>query len=300
MDTLLFGSARAPISIFPLGGKRPSRLPSTLNSFCQVCWNAPRLGWVPAPDCSGAGSSRERLMPVATGAPRDESVGAGWHGGTRGVTLTPTLSLRERGKSPTLPPSGWDDTALRRAQDRRGGRGLFSYQRRWGLLASHAARGRAGFKPAPTAPRYAVWGRTRGVTLTPTVSRQAETGQAHPFGKLRAGSTLSRRGRGGKSPLLRSLFSCVTGSRSPGGRATGVCGVDGRAIGVRLAPVLLESFPDPALGGCEIRGCGLVLLFFLVALGGWVLSESGGPGGSVLASLFSGLSSPGAVGAVKV
>ena len=37
-------------------------------------------------------------MPVATGAPRDEIAGAGWHCGTRGVTLTPTLSLRERGK----------------------------------------------------------------------------------------------------------------------------------------------------------------------------------------------------------
>ena len=33
MGGLFFGSARAPISIFPLGGKRPSRLPSTLNSY---------------------------------------------------------------------------------------------------------------------------------------------------------------------------------------------------------------------------------------------------------------------------
>ena len=36
--------------------------------------------------------------------------------------------------------------------------------------------GRAGFKPAPTEPRYAVSGRTRGVTLTPSAS----SGQAPP------------------------------------------------------------------------------------------------------------------------
>ena len=65
-----------------------------------------------------------------------------------------------------------------------------------------------------------------------------------------------------------------------------MCGVDGRAIGVRLVPVLFESFLDSALGGGELHGCGLVLSFFLVALGAF--SESGGPGGSVLASLFSG------------
>ena len=116
-------------------------------------------------------------MPVATGAPRDESVGAGWHGGGR--PFDPSTSSGEPGSgqapAPGPSPGGRDDTALRRAQHRRGGRGLFSYQRRWGLLASHAARGRAGFKPAPTAPRYAVWGRTRGVTFTPTLSRQGLT-----------------------------------------------------------------------------------------------------------------------------
>ena len=235
-------------------------------------------------------------MPVATGAPRDGNVGAGW-------------------------------------------------------LASHAARGRAGFKPAPTAPRYAVWGRTRGVTLAPTLSRRGRGGRPSPSpqpspvegeegespspqsspvegegespspqpspvegegespsplrqaqGRLHPlpsrerrespssapGFALSRRGRGGESPLLRSLFSCVAGSRSPGGRAAGVCGVDGRAIGVRLVPVLFESFLDSALGGGELHGCGFFVLFLLDALGPQGLSVLGGPGGSFAASLFSG------------
>ena len=44
------------------------------------------------------------------------------------------------------------------------------------FLDSHAASGRAGFKPAPTEPRYAVWGGTRGVILTPSAS----SGQAPP------------------------------------------------------------------------------------------------------------------------
>ena len=35
-----------------------------------------------------------------------------------------------------------------------------------------------------------------------------------------------------------------------------MCGVDGRAIGVRLVPVLFESFLDSALGGGELHGCG--------------------------------------------
>ena len=50
-------------------------------------------------------------------------------------------------------------------------------------------RGRVSNPPLQE-PRYAVSGRTRGVTLTPA---------------------LSRRVRGGKSPLPRSLFSCVVG-----------------------------------------------------------------------------------------
>ncbi len=77
-------------------------------------------------------------------------------------------------------------------------------------------------------------------------------------------------------------------SRLAGGRAAGVCGVDGCAIGVWLVPVLFESFPDSALGGGELNGRGLVLLVLLVSLGGWVLSEHGGPGVSVPAPLCSG------------
>ena len=49
---------------------------------------------------------------------------------------------------------------------------------------SRAAPGRAGFKPAPTEPRYAVSGRTRGVTLTPRIEygagSSASSGQAPP------------------------------------------------------------------------------------------------------------------------
>ena len=67
-----------------------------------------------------------------------------------------------------------------------------------------------------------------------------------------------------------------------------MCGVDGRAIGVRLVPVLFESFLDSALGGGELHGCGFFVLFLLDALGPQGLSVLGGPGGSVLASLFSG------------
>ena len=40
-------------------------------------------------------------------------------------------------------------------------------------------------------------------------------------------------------------------------------------------------------------GCGFVLPFLVVALGAWVLSEHGGPGGSVPAALFSGPPSSG-------
>ena len=58
-------------------------------------------------------------------------------------------------------------------------------------------------------------------------------------------------------------------------------------------PVLFESFLDSALGYGELDGCGLVLPFLVVVLGAWVLSEDGGPGGAVLASLFSGPSSAG-------
>ena len=72
-----------------------------------------------------------------------------------------------------------------------------------------------------------------------------------------------------------------------------MCGVDGRARGVRLVPVLFESFLDSTLGEGELHECGLVLLFLVVALGAWVLSKSDGPGGSVPATLCSGPSSPG-------
>ena len=64
-----------------------------------------------------------------------------------------------------------------------------------------------------------------------------------------------------------------------------MCGVDGRAVGVRFVPVLFEFFLDSALGGGELRGCGF---FFLVSLG--ALSENGGPGGSFAAPLCSGAS----------
>ena len=56
-------------------------------------------------------------------------------------------------------------------------------------------RGGRVSNPPLREPRYAVSGRTRGVTLTPA---------------------LSRRGRGGKSPLPCSLFSCVVGLASSG------------------------------------------------------------------------------------
>ena len=35
-----------------------------------------------------------------------------------------------------------------------------------------------------------------------------------------------------------------------------MCGVEGRAIGVRLVPVLFEFFLDSTLGGGELHGCG--------------------------------------------
>ena len=245
-------------------------------------------GFPPPYLSTGAGSSRERLMPVATGAPRDESVGAGWHGGTRGVTLTPTFSLRERGKA--LPFRPLDGTTLPFDGLRTGGvAGGYFRTNDGGVCWLPTLHGGGRVSNPPLQRRATRCGVAPGESPSPSPVNRVRGFTL--FGKLRAGSTLSRRGRGGKSPLLRSLFSCVTGSRSPGGRATGVCGVDGRAIGVRLAPVLFESFPDPALGGGDLHGCGLVLLFFLVALGGWVLSESGGPGSSVLASLFSGPSS---------
>ena len=120
-------------------------------------------------------------------------------------------------------------------------------------------------------------------------------------GRLCAGTTgavtltpaLSRRGRGGKSPLPRSLFSCVVGSRLPGGRAAGVCGVDGSGLGVRLVPVLLEFFLDSTLGDGELRGGGFFVLSLLYALGPQGLSANGGPGVSVPASLCSGASCSG-------
>ncbi len=80
--------------------------------------------------------------------------------------------------------------------------------------------------------------------------------------------------------------SCVVGSRSPGWRAAGGGGVDGCGPGVRLVPMLFESFLDSTLGGGELHGCGFFVLFLVVALG--ALSESGGPGVSVPASLCSG------------
>ena len=59
-------------------------------------------------------------------------------------------------------------------------------------------------------------------------------------------------------------MSCVVGSRSPGWRAAGGCGVDGSGPGVRLVPVLFEFFLDSALGDGELRGGG----FFGGLLGG--------------------------------
>ena len=90
--------------------------------------------------------------------------------------------------------------------------------------------------------------------------------------------------------------------RSPGWRAAGGGGVDGCGPGIRLVPVLLEFFPDPALGGGELHGCGffvlfvlflLFLLFLLYALGPQGLSANGGPGGrrdgaAVFGSVVSG------------
>ena len=129
--------------------------------------------------------------------------------------------------------------------------------------------------------------------------------ESHPRllgGRLFAGMTvveggltltpaLSRQGRGGKRSLPLTLFSCAVGLRSPGGRAAGVRGVDGACPGVRLVPVLFESFPDSALGDGELCGGGFFVLFLLYALG--PLSEGGGPGGSVPASLCSGASCSG-------
>ena len=72
-----------------------------------------------------------------------------------------------------------------------------------------------------------------------------------------------------------------------------MCRVDGRAIGVRLVPVLFESFPDSTLGGGELHGCGFFVLFLLYALGPQGLSANGGPGVSVPAALCSGASCSG-------
>ena len=164
---------------------------------------------------------------------------------------------------------------------------------------SAALRGVGSHQGSHPHPPYRVRGKLRaGFRLfgkSPSTLSRRETG-------LRAGFALSRRGRGGRAFTLplpvegegvrasRSLFSCVAGSRSPGGRAAGVCGVDGRAIGVRLVPVLFESFLDSALGGGELHGCGFFVLFLLDALGPQGLSVLGGPGGSFAASLCSGAS----------
>ena len=81
-----------------------------------------------------------------------------------------------------------------------------------------------------------------------------------------------------------------------------MCGVDGRAIGVRLVPVPFEFFLDSTLGDGELHGGGFFVLFLLYALGPEGLSANGGPGVSVPAPLCSGavefgegfeLSSPG-------
>ena len=54
-------------------------------------------------------------------------------------------------------------------------------------------------------------------------------------------------------------------------------------------PVLFELLLDSALGDGELYRCGFFVLFLLFALG--ALSESGGPGVSVPASLSSGATS---------
>ena len=92
-------------------------------------------------------------------------------------------------------------------------------------------------------------------------------------GGLTLTPALSRQGRGGKSPsaLPLTLFSCVVGLRSPGWRAAGVRGVDGSCPGVRLVPVRLELFPDPALGDGELCGCGSFSSFSLLSMRPWRL-----------------------------
>ena len=137
-----------------------------------------------------------------------------------------------------------------------------------------------------------------GLTLTPALSRQGRGGVGagkradtwvRPYGGcVTLTPALSRQGRGGKSPLPLTLFSCVVGLRSPGWRAAGGGGVDGSGPGVRLVPVPFESFLDSTLGDGELRGGGFFVLFLLYALGPQGLSASGGPGGSVPASLCSG------------
>ena len=112
--------------------------------------------------------------------------------------------------------------------------------------------------------------------------RRADT-WVRPYGWSRAHPSPARQGRAGFKPAPTGGNGCPpapspTGGRThgsaptaghariplPGGRAAGVCGVDGRAIGVRLVPVLFESFVDSALGGGELRGGG----FFGGLLGG--------------------------------
>ena len=152
-----------------------------------------------------------------------------------------------------------------------------------------------------------------GLTLTPCIEYGAgsSAGSAlsregrgvgrhpHPFGKLRQAPPSPVEGEGVRAPISifppnggrgRSLFSSVVGSRSSGGRAAWCCGVDGRAIGVRLVPVLFEFFLDSALGDGELCGGRL---FLLVALGPQGLSANGGPGVSVPAPLCSGASCSG-------
>ena len=73
-----------------------------------------------------------------------------------------------------------------------------------------------------------------------------------------------------------------------------MCGVDGSCPGVGLVPVLFEFLVDSALGGSELHGGGVFVLFLLyVVLRPQGLSANGGPGVSVPAALCSGASCSG-------
>ena len=145
------------------------------------------------------------------------------------------------------------------------------------------------------------------------------------FDRLRAGSALSRQGRGVRAPIsifppnggrgdrpcpsapldsgfrrndgpsrgiFHARYSVVLSGGVIRAGTAGVCGVDGSGPGVRLVPVLFEFFPDSTLGDGELRGGGFFVLFLLYALGPQGLSASGGPGGSVPACREGACSGP--------